>query len=145
MYTHILIATDGSDLAGKAVDQGLALAKALGARVTAVYVSEPLLAVSPSEVAMAFPVKEYEESVVANAKRILSAVEADAKAKGVACTTRHVKDQVPAEGIIETAAKDGCDLIVMASHGRRALMRFLLGGQALKVVTGSTVPVLVCR
>lgn len=94
---------------------------------------------------MAFPVKEYEESVVANAKRILSAVEADAKAKGVTCTTRHVKDQVPAEGIIETAAKDGCDLIVMASHGRRALMRFLLGGQALKVVTGSTVPVLVCR
>jgi nucleotide-binding universal stress UspA family protein len=145
MYKHILIATDGSELAHKAVVQGLTLARALGAKTTIVNVSEPLLAVTPSEVAMAFPVKEYEESVAANAKRILSAVETEATALGVPCTTVHVKDQIPAEGIIETASSQGCDLIVMASHGRRGLMRFLLGGQAIKVLTHSTVPVLICR
>lgn len=145
MYKHILIATDGSDLAHKAVVQGLTLAKALGARTTIVNVSEPLLAVTPSEVAMAFPVKEYEDSVAANAKRILSAVEQEAAALGVPSASIHVKDQIPAEGIIETANAQGCDLIVMASHGRRGLMRFLLGGQAIKVLTNSAVPVLICR
>jgi nucleotide-binding universal stress UspA family protein len=145
MYKHILIATDGSELAHKAVVQALALAKAVGARTTVVNVSEPLLAITPSEVAMAFPVKEYEESVAANARRILSAVEAEAVTMGVPCAAIHVRDQIPAEGIIETATGEGCDLIVMASHGRRGLMRFLLGGQAIKVLTNSTVPVLICR
>ncbi len=145
MFKHILIATDGSDLAGKAVIHALALAKPLGARVTAVYVSEPWVAVAPGEVAMAFPIKEYEESVAANAAHILPAVEAEAKAQGIACTTIHLRDQFPAEGIVETAEKQGCDLIVMASHGRRGLMRVLLGSQANKVLTESKVPVLICR
>ncbi len=145
MFKHILIATDGSDLAKKAVTQAFALAAPLGARVTAIYVTEPWVAVAPGEVAMAFPVHEYEESVAANAAQILSAVETEAEAQGVACTTLHVKDQFPAEGIIDTAEKQGCDLIVMASHGRRGLMRMLLGSQAIKVLTGSKVPVLICR
>ncbi len=145
MYKHILIATDGSELAEKAVAQGLAIAKALGTKVTAINVSEPWVAVAPGEVAMAFPIKDYDESVVANANRILSAVEAEAKSLGVECSTLHVKDQFPAEGIIETADKLGCDLIVMSSHGRRGLMRFLLGSQANKVLTHSTTPVLICR
>ena len=68
-----------------------------------------------------------------------------ASALGVECSRQHVKDQFPAEGIVETAEKLGCDLIVMASHGRRGLMRFLLGSQATKVLTHSTIPVLVCR
>lgn len=145
MYEHILIATDGSELAQKAVTQGLAIAKAVGAKVTAINVSEPWVAVAPGEVAMAFPIKEYEESVKTNAERILSTVAADANAQGVACDTLHVKDQFPAEGIIETADKLGCDLIAMASHGRRGFMRFLLGSQANKVLTQSTTPVLICR
>jgi len=145
MFTHILIATDGSELAAKAVMQGLDIASRIGARVTAINVTEPWVAVAPSEVAMAFPLKEYEESVAANAARILTAVAAEAKAKGVTCATLHVKDQYPAEGILETAEKLACDCIVMASHGRRGLMRLLLGSQAIKVLTGSTVPVLVCR
>ena len=94
---------------------------------------------------MAFPIHEYEESVATNAARILSAVDTQAKAQGVTCATLHVKDQFPAEGIIETAGQRGCDVIVMASHGRRGLMRFLLGSQAIKVLTNSTIPVLVCR
>lgn len=145
MYKHILIATDGSELAEKAVAQGLAIAKALGTKVTAINVSEPWVAVAPGEVAMAFPIKDYDESVVANANRILSAVEAEATSLGVEYSTLHVKDQFPAEGIIETADKLGCDLIVMSSHGRRGLMRFLLGSQANKVLTHSTTPVLICR
>ena len=145
MYKHILIATDGSELAGKAVTQGLAIAKSLGAEITVVNVTEPWVAVAPGEVAMSFPIKEYDESVSANARRILSAVETEAAAQGVACRTLHVKDQFPAEGIIETANELKCDLIVMASHGRRGLMRFLLGSQAIKVLTHSTIPVLICR
>lgn len=145
MYTHILIATDGSDLARKAVKQGLAIAKALGAKVTAINVTEPWIAVAPGEVAMAFPIREYDDSVAANAQRILDSVEADANALGIPCETLHVKEQFPAEGIIECAREQGCDLIVMASHGRRGLMRFLLGSQAIKVLTQSTVPVLICR
>ncbi len=145
MFTHILIATDGSELAAKAVAQGLEIAKGLGARVTAVNITEPWVAVAPSEVAMAFPIKEYDESVAANAHRILSAVEAEAQKQSIPCATLHVKDQFPAEGIIEAAEKQACDLIVMASHGRRGLMRLLLGSQTIKVLSSSTVPVLVCR
>ena len=61
------------------------------------------------------------------------------------CETLHVKNQFPAEGIIEAAKAQGCDLIVMASHGRRGLSRLLLGSQANRVVTQSTIPVLICR
>jgi nucleotide-binding universal stress UspA family protein len=145
MFKHILIATDGSDLAHKAVIQGLAMAKALGARVTALYVTEPWVAVAPGEVAMAFPIKEYEDSVATNATRILAGVASEAAAAGVACSGQHMKDQFPAEGIIAAAEQNACDLIVMSSHGRRGLMRVLLGSQAIKVLSGSTVPVLVCR
>lgn len=145
MFKHILIATDGSELAAKAVTQGLEMAKAFGAKVTAVNVTEPWVAVAPGEVAMAFPLKEYEESVAANAARVLTAVADEATALGVECSRQHVKDQFPAEGIVETAEKLGCDLIVMASHGRRGLMRFLLGSQATKVLTHTAIPVLVCR
>ncbi|WP_295559303.1 universal stress protein [uncultured Hyphomicrobium sp.] len=145
MFKHILIATDGSELARKAVTQGLEIAKGLGAKVTVVNVTEPWVAVAPGEVAMAFPIKEYDESVAANAAQILSSVEKASRDASVECTTRHVRDQFPAEGIIDSAEKNGCDLIVMASHGRRGLMRFLLGSQAIKVLTHSTIPVLVCR
>lgn len=145
MFKHILIATDGSELAQKAVAQGLQIAKGIGAKVTAITVTEPWVAVAPGEVAMAFPIKEYDESVAANAAQILSVVADEARTAGIACATLHVKDQFPAEGIIDTAEKNGCDLIVMASHGRRGLMRFLLGSQAIKVLTHSAIPVLVCR
>ena len=63
----------------------------------------------------------------------------------MACTVLHVKDRYPAEGIVETAREKSCDLIVLASHGRRGISRMLLGSQATKVVTLSSVPVLVCR
>ncbi len=144
MYKHILIATDGSELAAKAVTTGLALAKALGAKVTAVNATEPWTAMVTGEAALAFPIEEYEKSSAESAAKILSEVSAAAQKQGVACETVHVND-FPAEAIIETAKGRGCDLIVMSSHGRRGLARVLLGSQATRVLTLSTVPVLICR
>ena len=145
MYKHLLIATDGSELATKGVEQGLALAKSLSAKVTAITVSESWTSLVSGEMAMGFPIDEYDKGCAANAAQILSAVTKLAKQTGVTCETLHVKDRFPAEGIIETAKARGCDLIVMASHGRRGFARLLLGSQANKVVTHSTVPVLICR
>jgi nucleotide-binding universal stress UspA family protein len=145
MYKHILLATDGSDLAKKGIDQGLALAKALGAKVTAVTVTEPMAAMLVGEAAIALPLDEYDKAASANAKQILAAVSAAAAKAGVACDVLHVKDQYPAEGIVDAAKARACDLIVMASHGRRGLSKLLLGSQATRVLTHSEVPVLVCR
>ena len=145
MYKHLLIATDGSELAQKAVDHGLGLAKAVDAKATVVYVTEPWGAVAYGEYAVAYPPGEYEKNAAAVAARVLSAATASASKGGARCETLHVKDQFPAEGIILAAKQQGCDLIVMASHGRRGLTRLLLGSQAVAVVTHSSVPVLICR
>jgi nucleotide-binding universal stress UspA family protein len=91
------------------------------------------------------PVADYDESMRAAANRILFGVKEAAKKLGIACATVHAKDRYPADGFIETAQERGCDVIVMASHGRRGLSRVLLGSQATKVVTLSPVPVLICR
>lgn len=144
MYKHLLIATDGSELAGKAVATGLQLAKALGAKVTAVTVTEAWQSMVPSEGAFVFPVEVYEQAATQRATRILGDVVAQAQKLGVACDTLHVTE-FPAEGIVLAAKDKGCDLIVMASHGRRGLSRVLLGSQAVRVLTHSTVPVLICR
>src|SRR5262245_13435558 len=145
MYNHILIATDGSELAHKAVQQGLDLAKRLGAGVTAVIVTAPWPMAEAGGVMVTNPIKEYESAVAREAARVLEPVADRAGGLGVACTTVHVADQYPAEGIIEQAKVKGCDLIVMASHGRRGIARFVLGSQASRVLALSTVPVLVCK
>ena len=145
MYKHLLIATDGSDLAKKAVDQGLGLAKVLNAKATIVNVTEPWMVSAPDEVAAQFPVEEYENAATANAGRILKDVADAAALDGIVCETVHVKNQFAAEAIVHTAKARGCDLIVMASHGHRGLMQLVLGSQANRVVAQSSVPVLICR
>lgn len=145
MFKHILIASDGSELAERAAAQGVGLAKALNAKVTAVTVTEPWTAFLAGDAAIAFPFDEYDKGAAANAARILAATSEIAKKQDVACATAHIKDQFPAEGIIAACMSHGCDLIVMASHGRRGLAQLLLGSQANKVLTMSSVPVLVCR
>ena len=144
MYQHILIATDGSELAGRAVSAGLELAKALRAKVTAVTATEPWSSMVTGDVALSFPIHDYEKAAAENAARILSAVSETAGQAGVACETLHIND-FPADGIVETAKARGCDLIVMASHGRRGLSKLILGSQASRVLALSPVPVLVCR
>src|SRR5262245_57680334 len=135
MYKHILIATDGSDLAQKAVDQGLDIAALMQAKVTVLTVTEPWTAAVSGEWAVAFPVEEYEKASATNATAILQAVQTLAAARGVTCEAVHVKDQYPAEGIVEEAKARGCDLIVMSSHGRRGFAKFVLGSQATRVLT----------
>ncbi len=142
MYKHILIATDGSELAGKAVAAGLALAKRLGAQVTAVTAIEPWLSIASSDTAAAF--MEYQKAAQQDAARILGELSTTAQAQNINCQTISVTDGA-AEAIIETANNKHCDLIVMSSHGRRGLARILLGSQAMRVLTLSSVPVLICR
>ena len=145
MFRHLLIATDGSELAEKGLQQGLALAKALQASATIVTVTEPWAAVVTGEMALAFPPDEYDRSAAANASKILSEASKIAEAAGVMTEPLHVKDRYPADGIVEAAKGRGCDLIVMSSHGRRGLSRLFLGSQAQRVVTHSDLPVLICR
>lgn len=125
-YKHILIATDGSELAGKAVIAGLELAKHLKSKVTAATVTEPWTAIVTGEAALGFPLAEYDQCVAGNATRILVTVSDLAKNSDVDCAGVHAKDQYPADGILEPARTNSCDLIVMASHGRRGLGRLLL-------------------
>jgi nucleotide-binding universal stress UspA family protein len=143
MFKHILIATDGSELAGKAVAAGLVLAKELNARVTAVTAIE-LGMDTVGRVGLAVPVIDYEKAASVAAAIILDEVSTVAKSQGVQCETVHVIES-PAEAIIATANSKQCDLIVMSSNGRRGLARVLLGSQAMRVLTQSSVPVLICR
>jgi nucleotide-binding universal stress UspA family protein len=149
VYKHVLIATDGSTLATKALEHGLDLAKRDNAQVTVVTVTEPW---SPLEMAKearenrwSDPIQQFEALAAATAKRILDDAVERGRAHGVACDRIHVKDQRPAEGIIAAAKDKGCDLIVMASHGRRGAARLLLGSQAYEVLANSSVPVLIVR
>ncbi|HUS98523.1 MAG TPA: universal stress protein [Hyphomicrobiaceae bacterium] len=145
MYTHLLIATDGSVLAQEALEQGVALAKKLEAKVTIVTVTEAWHSVVVGDAAVGFPIDEYENANAILATQTLTKAQSVAIKAGLKSETVHVKDSYPADGIINTAEKLGCDLIVMASHGRRGLTRLLLGSQANNVVTHSTIPVLICR
>ncbi len=145
MFKHVLIATDGSEVALKAVEKGLELAKSLGAKVTAITVTEPWTAIVSGEMGIAFPIDDYDKSCAESAATVLADVAGRASKADVPCVTHHVKDQFAAEGIVEAAAEFGCDVIVMASHGRRGLSRVLLGSQTNKVLVLSKVPVLVWR
>jgi nucleotide-binding universal stress UspA family protein len=149
MYSHILIATDGSERSAKGVSAGLALAKATGAKVTTLFVSEPFpsfdLVTKLGLYRNQEAIDRYEESCRQLAETVLSGAAAEAAAAAVACETVHVADSTPALAILETATTRGCDLIVVTSHGRTGLDKFLLGSQAARVVQGATIPVLVVR
>ncbi|MBN9038413.1 MAG: universal stress protein [Rhizobiales bacterium] len=148
MYDHILIATDGSDLAKKGVDQGLALAARLGAKVTIVSVSEPLDARALRAARMAGvedPVGRYDQSVDEEMAKRFASIRQRAAEKGVAVELTHEIDEHPAEAIVRLADRINCDLIVMSSHGRRGVRRLVLGSQTAEVVTSTTRPVLVIR
>ena len=145
MYKNMLIASDGSKLADKAIAQGLALAKQLNAKVTAVTVTEPLPSILAGEATSTFPLEFYASAAGRNAEHILSQIKERAGQAGVECDTAHVADHFPAEGIIEIANSRECDLIVMASHGRRGIAKLLLGSQTMQVLNSTSKPVLVCR
>lgn len=145
MYKHLLITSDGSEVAQKGVDQGLALAKGLGAQVTLLTATDPfpVYAVASGYVPAEFA--DYDTVQKEFADRVLGAAKAAAEALGVSAQTLHVPNSHPAEAIVEAAKSRGCDLIVMASHGRRGLGRLVLGSQTSEVLTHAKLPVLVVR
>jgi nucleotide-binding universal stress UspA family protein len=148
MYKHILIPTDGSALADKALDHGLGLAKALGSAVTLVTVTDfwsPLAMAHEALRGHPHPAEQFESEMAAAAEKVLRAAQQKAEAHGITAATVHVADKHPAQGVIDTAMDVGCDLIVMSSHGRRGAKRLMLGSQTAEVVTHTTIPVLVIR
>jgi len=145
MYKHILVPTDGSLLANKAVRDGAALAKTLGAQMTIVTVSAPFHVLTTDTQMIEDTPAAYKTRIVAAAQKILSDAAASAKSGGVSCTTLHCEHEHPYQAIIDTAGSKGCDLIVMASHGRRGISALVLGSETVKVLTHSKIPVLVHR
>jgi nucleotide-binding universal stress UspA family protein len=147
MYQCILIATDGSPLSRKAVASGIKLAELTGAKIVALKVV-PRYPLSYFEGGMAVSVQDVakvEKQWADGAQTIVDGVKANAEAKGVTAKAVTVKSDLIAEAIVAAAKKHKCDLIVMASHGRRGIKRLLLGSETLHVLTHSDVPVLVLR
>lgn len=148
MYRHILAATDGSELANKALHHAVQLAKGLGAKLTIVAVTEPWPVLEIAQKAQerkADPIGAFENEASAWANTVLGHAKASAVAEGVACETVHIADRRPSEGILETAKASACDVIVMATHGRRGLRRMMLGSQASDVVAEASVPVIIVK
>lgn len=148
MFKHILLPTDGSKLSDRAVRQGIRFAKSIKARVTALHViPEFKMVVEEGFVSpMTAELKtRFEKESQAHARRMLEKVERAAKTVGVRCETVAVVSDFPYQQIIDTAKKKKCDLIMMASHGRRGISSLLLGSETAKVLTHSRIPVLVVR
>lgn len=144
MYSHILIPTDGSDLANKAVDHAIAMTKLMDAKLTAMTV-QPFLENFVAE-GVAITVSEDDKKAFAAATaRNLNLVKAKADKAGIEVSTLQVESGEPWRAIVDSAKEQGADLIVMASHGRRGLSALLLGSETQKVLTHVEVPVLVVR
>lgn len=145
MYRHILIPTDGSELSQKAIDYGMALAKSVNAKVTVMTVSTPFYALAIEPGLITDTPEQYGKRTAALTAKYLNVAKEAALAAGVTCETMHVEHDQPYQAIIKTAAEKSCDLIVMASHGRRGISAIVLGSEAVKVLTHSSIPVLVFR
>ena len=148
MYRNVLVATDGSALADHAVSHGLSLAKSVGAKVTVVIVEAPFniydLPASRTQEISDF-ITEYSTRMRQHANSVLSHVADKANAAGVPCETVHCEHDFPYKAIIATAEAKGCDVIVMASHGRSGMSAMLLGSVTNQVLTHTKLPVLVCH
>jgi nucleotide-binding universal stress UspA family protein len=145
MYASIIIPTDGSELGGKAVQHGIALAKRIGARITALTVLPPFHTFTTDAQMIEDTPDQYKVRMQKHAEKTLGAVAQAAQAAGVACETVQVEHEHPYRAIIDTAESKDCDLIVMASHGRHGMSAIVLGSETVKVLTHCTIPVLVHR
>ena len=145
MFKHVLLPTDGSKLSDDAVRMGVQLAKSFSAKVTGFCVM-PEFHVFTYKTEMLEDTKlEFAKDSMARAAQYLSVIETASKAAGVTCEIASATHDHPYEAIIGAAKQRGCDLIVMASHGRRGVQAILLGSETQKVLTHSHIPVLVCR
>jgi len=145
MFKHILLPTDGSPLSRKAVIRGVALAKALNAKVTGVFAAPPATPVvyrNNIPVAITTP-EEHAQMIKETAEQYLDFIKRTAAEAGVPCEVLNMTSDYPADVILATADKNKCDLIVMATHGHRGLRSMLIGSETQKVLAHSTIPVLV--
>jgi len=147
MFKHILLPTDGSKLSDRAVKLGIRLAGRMRARVTALHVMPAFRTIADEGFAPLSPAlrRRLEDEARARATKLLDAIARDARSRKVRCVTLTVASDLAYQEIIETARKKKCDLIMMASHGRRGLSSLLLGSETAKVLLHSKVPVLVVR
>jgi nucleotide-binding universal stress UspA family protein len=144
MFKRILVPTDGSDITAKAVDAAVTLAKSVGAKVYTISVKEPFPYSAISEMQPTPPQEFFDAQERIAAKRVQAVAELCATAD-VACQSHTVEALHPWEAIIDHAKRMECDLLVMASHGRRGVSALLLGSETQKVLTHSKIPVLVVR
>ena len=144
MFKRILVPTDGSDITMKAVETTIGLAKSLNAQIYTISVKEPFPYSAISEMQPTPPQEFFDAQERIASKRVQGVREACAAA-GVNCEAHTVEALHPWEAIIEHARTMNCDLLVMASHGRRGVTALLLGSETQKVLTHSKVPVLVVR
>lgn len=145
MFKHILIPTDGSPLAERAVDRGLRLAATIRAKATLVTVIEPFHVFSLRPTQLSIAEADYAAAMKQRGHDLLTGGTTLARELDVACEPVVVEDEHPHSAIIDVAAERGCDLIAMASHGRRGVSALLLGSETQKVLTHSKIPVLVFR
>ena len=147
MFKHILLPTDGSKLSAQAVKKGLEFARRTRARVTVIHVVPEFKILVDEGITVLNPAlkKRFEDEGRARAQKMLDEIAAKARSRGIRCATISAASDLPYQQIIATAAKEKCDLIMMASHGRRGLSSLLLGSETAKVLTHSKIPVLVLR
>jgi nucleotide-binding universal stress UspA family protein len=147
MFKNILVPTDGSDLSASTVARAIEFAKDAGAKLTFFYAQPDFPTPIYGEGALFDPTtpEQFSRAAAAEAEKILTQAKADAEAAGVTTNSDTVVSEVPFESIIASAERNHCDLIFMASHGRRGLSGLLLGSETQKVLTHSKIPVLVYR
>ncbi len=144
MFKSILVPTDGSALSDKAIEAAVAFAKINGSSMVGLSVSEPY-PISPLDDGAMAEAQMFEEQMWVAAQRAADKVAAAAKLAGVPCVVHVARSTSPFEEIIRVANECGCDIIFMSSHGRKGLGRLLIGSETQKVLTHSTIPVLVFR
>jgi nucleotide-binding universal stress UspA family protein len=147
VYKRILIPTDGSAVARKAVDAGVALAKSLGATIVGYHAVEPLehIYVRGGASVRQATAGEIDRGLREAGERQLDEIRLAAKSAGVPCETVMTSPAEPYQGIVDTARAKRCDLVCIGSHGRGGVASVILGSVAQKVLSRSTIPVLVCR
>lgn len=145
MFKHILLPTDGSEVSTRAVEQGIALAKACHASVYALHVVLPFESLAYITQLLPESESSYTAESVRWAERYLGEVREKARQADVPCDSDYVFDKHPCDAILRVAKERGCDLIVLGSHGWRGITKLLLGSETQKVLVRSELPVLVCR
>lgn len=146
-YQHLLVPTDGSQLSQRALTQALALAKVLGAQLTLLHVQPPLPVplVGMGDMLDPATVDSLTKTAEGESERIVKDAQTAALEAGVAIHTEVVKQDLPYRAIVEAAKRHGCDLIVMASHGRKGLSGLLIGSETQRVLLHAPISVLVVR